>query len=306
MMKNVKTLALAATALAATAAMSAPTFAADRTDLRAGDYSWMQFNAMYAFNELPRGEADDGGHDYLEMEFGGRAGVVDLYGYVDVFNLANSSSGDKTAGESKMFMKFNPRFSIDAITGLDLSVGPIQEVYFSTLFNWGGGAISGLSTSYDVVEMPGGATIDNPGDVNMSFWGVGADVMVPWLGKTGMNLYATYDLNAKDWNGYQFSMNWFKPFMNFDNGSFVSFQGYIDYQFGADKVNTYDDNGEYLNTTFTSNGGAAYFGIHWHSDNYALGYGLKAYQDVYLLKDEGTYGLETTGFAHYLTATYKF
>ncbi|CAM3307650.1 nucleoside-specific channel-forming Tsx family protein [Shewanella violacea] len=282
-MKNVKTLALA-TALAATAAMSAPTFAADRgEDIRSGDYSWMQFNAMYAVNELPRSDADDGGHDYLEMEFGGRAGFVDLYGYVDVFNLATGDSGDKAtgAGKSKMFMKFAPRFSIDAITGWDLSAGPIQEVYFSTLFNWGGGIIGE--------------------DVNASFWGIGADVMVPWLGKTGMNLYAHYDMNGKEWNGYQFSMNWFKPFYNFDNGSFVSFQGYVDYQFGAD-----DDYGNEF-VPMTSNGGAAYFGVHWHSDNYALGYGLKAYQDVYLLEDNGgIVGLETTGFAHYFTATYKF
>ncbi|MCZ4337506.1 outer membrane protein OmpK [Shewanella colwelliana] len=280
-MKNVKTLALAATAVAA---MSAPTFAADRTDLRAGDYSWMQFNAMYAFDELPS-DGDGDGHDYLEMEFGGRAGIVDLYGYVDVFNLANSSSGDKTGGDSKMFMKLAPRFSIDAITGWDLSAGPIQEVYFSTLFNWGGGAFNK----------------DGKGDVNASFWGIGADVMVPWLGKTGMNLYAHYDMNIKEWNGYQFSMNWFKPFANFDNGSFVAFQGYVDYQFGADEK--YGN--EYVPQT--TSGGAAYFGVHWHSDNYALGYGLKGYKDVYLLEDgAGIVGLETTGWAHYLTATYKF
>lgn len=282
-MKNVKTIALA-TALAATATMAAPTFAADRTDLRAGDYSWMQFNAMYAFNELPS-DGDGDGHDYLEMEFGGRAGIVDLYGYVDVFNLTNSSSGDKTGSDSKMFMKFAPRFSIDAMTGWDLSAGPIQEVYFSTLFNWGGGAFNK----------------DGKGDVNASFWGIGADVMVPWLGKTGMNLYAHYDMNIKEWNGYQFSMNWFKPFMNFDNGSFISFQGYVDYQFGADE--------KYGNEFVpqTTSGGAAYFGLHWHSENYALGYGLKGYKDVYLLEDgAGIVGLETTGWAHYLTATYKF
>ncbi|MCL1138440.1 outer membrane protein OmpK [Shewanella pneumatophori] len=284
-MKNVKTLALAATAVAAT--MSAPTFAADRSDLRAGDYSWMQFNAMYAVNELPRDGSTDNGHDYLEMEFGGRAGIVDLYGYVDVFNVTNRDYGDKGAGKgaSKIFMKFAPRFSIDAMTGMDLSVGPIQEVYVSTLFNWDGTVGEGI---------------------NNTFWGLGADVMVPWLGKTGMNIYGLYDLNAKEWNGYQFSMNWFKPVMNFDNGSFISFQGYVDYQFGADEVNAYDDNGDFVNTTNTSSGGAAYFGLHWHSENYALGYGLKAYNDVYLLKDDGTFGLETTGFAHYFTATYKF
>ncbi len=196
-MKNVKTLALAATTIAA---MSAPAMAADRTDLRAGDYSWMQFNAMYAVNELPRDGSTDNGHDYLEMEFGGRAGVVDLYGYVDVFNFTNRDYGDKNNGASKMFMKFAPRFSLDAITGKDLSFGPVQEVYISTLFNWGGGAIRGTDENGNETN-----------DVNNASIGIGADVMVPWLGKTGMNLYQFIRPEPKEWNGYQFSANWFKP-----------------------------------------------------------------------------------------------
>ncbi|MGL5359116.1 MAG: outer membrane protein OmpK, partial [Shewanella sp.] len=141
--------------------------------------------------------------------------------------------------------------------------------------------------------------------INNTFWGLGADVMVPWLGKTGVNLYALYDLNTKDWTGYQFSMNWFKPVMNFDNGTFVSFQGYVDYQFGADKQ-YFPDSNNVVREGKAVSGGAAYLGLHWHSENYALGYGLKAYNDVYLLTDGGATGLETTGFAHYFTATYKF
>lgn len=280
MMKNVKTLALAATAVAA---ISGNAFAADRTDLHGSDYKWMQFNAMYSIGEKPENPAAGDQHDYLEMEFGGRSGVFDLYGYVDVFNLANqsSSNGDKNpgTGKSKLFMKFAPRVSIDALTGKDLSFGPVQEVYFSTLFNWNGDVGSG---------------------VNSTFWGVGADVNVPWLGKTGMNLYGFYDMNAKEWNGYQFSANWFKPFYFFDNKSFLSFQGYIDYQFGADEDKT-------AFVPKTSNGGNIFFGLYWHSDRYALGYGLKGFKDVYLLEDgAGALALESTGWSHYLSATYKF
>jgi len=65
-------------------------------------------------------------------------------------------------------------------------------------------------------------------------------------------------LNKQDWNGYQFSANWFKPFHYFENKSFMCFQGYVDYQFGADE------------------------------------------------DDAGELGLESTGWAHYLSATYKF
>lgn len=269
-MKNVKTLALAATTLAA---LSGTAFAADYSDdIHKNDYKWSQFNLMYSIGEKPAGDGNKR-HDYLEMEFGGRSGIVDLYGYVDVFNLANkrSSSSDKNSGD-KMYMKFAPRFSLDGMTGKDLSFGPVQEVYVATQFNWGGGDIS------------------SPQTTNNSFWGLGSDVMVPWLGKVGVNLYGLYDLNKKDWNGYQFSMNWFKPFVNFDNGSFISYQGYIDYQFAAN-----------TDAVHNSSGGAMFNGIYWHSERYSVGYGLKAYNDVYTLNFDSA-----SGISHYFAASYKF
>lgn len=257
-------------ALGLIAATSAPVMAADYSDgdIHKNDYKWMQFNLMGAIDELP-GEST---HDYLEMEFGGRSGIFDLYGYVDVFNLTSDPGSDKD-GQEKIFMKFAPRMSLDGLTGKDLSFGPVQELYVSTLMEWGG----------------------NSG-VNTQKVGLGSDVMVPWLGKIGLNLYGTYDSNEKDWNGYQISTNWFKPFYFFENGSFISYQGYIDYQFGMD-----DDN----KALKTSNGGVMFNGLYWHSDRFAVGYGLKGYKDVYGLKDDGLAG-KTTGFGHYVAVTYKF
>ena len=277
---------------AALATLSSTAIAADYSDgLHKNDYKWMQFNIMYSINEKPS-IADNLDHDYLELEFGGRSGIVDLYGYVDVFNLANSDSSDsdKTDGASKIFMKLSPRFSLDAMTGKDLSFGPVQEVYIATLFNWGGGGITGVDGDGNSVS----------GDVNNSFWGLGSDVMVPWFGKVGMNLYGLYDLNIKDWNGYQFSMNWFKPFVTFDDNSFIAYQGYVDYQFGADA-----NDAVFVPTT--THGGVMFNGIYWHSDRYSLGYGMKIYNDVYTVKDgAGVLELESTGFSHYFAAIYKF
>ena len=301
MMKAVKTLALT-TAL--TAGMTGVASAADYSDdIHKNDFSWMQFNYMYALNEKPD-FSPRSGHDYLEMEFGGRSGIFHLYGYVDVFNPSERDSSDKS-GSPKMFMKFSPRISLDALTGHDLSFGPVKEVYIATQFNWGGGRTAELfvtdNNGDNVIDpetgKPYSVEVD---DVNNSFWGIGADVEVPWLGTTGMNLYALYDLNAKDWNGYQFSANWFKPLHNFDNGSFVSFQGYVDWQFGAEPV--------YAPTAQvkSASGGAAFFGLFWHSEQFALGYGLKAYKDVYLLTDDGATGAQSTGVSHYFSATYKF
>lgn len=288
-MHNIYKLLLSSAALAT---FSSFTVAADYSDgLHKNDYKWMPFNMMYSINEKPS-IVDNLEHDYLELEFGGSSGIVDLYGYVDVFNLANtdSSDSDKTDGASKIFMKLSPRFSLDAMTGKDLSFGPVQEVYIATLFNWGGGGITGLDGDGNSIS----------GDVNNSFWGLGSDVMVPWFGKVGMNLYGLYDLNIKDWNGYQFSMNWFKPFVTFDDNSFIAYQGYVDYQFAVDA-------NDVIFVPTTAHGGVMFNGIYWHSDRYSLGYGMKIYNDVYTVKDgAGVLGLESTGFSHYFAAIYKF
>ncbi len=139
--------------------------------------------------------------------------------------------------------------------------------------------------------------------VNTQKVGLGSDVMVPWFGKMGLNLYGTYDSNKKDWNGFQISTNWFKPFHFFENGSFISYQGYIDYQFGMDEDKGY---------ATSSNGGAMFNGLYWHSDQFAVGYGLKLYKDVYGFADgEGlpwdpTTNAESSGVGHYVSVTYKF
>ncbi|WP_413110839.1 outer membrane protein OmpK [Thaumasiovibrio sp. DFM-14] len=265
------------------AATAAPVIAADYSDdIHKNDYKWMQFNLMYAFDELP-GESS---HDYMEMEFGGRSGIFDLYGYVDVFNLTSDSSSDKANADAKMFMKFAPRMSIDALTKKDLSFGPVQELYVASEITWDG--VNGRNLGED----SDGNQIGTFG-VNQQKIGLGSDVMVPWLGKIGLNLYGNYDSNVKDWNGYQISTNWFKPVHFFDNGSFVAYQGYIDFQFGMKD--------EYASS---SNGGVMFNGLYWHSDRYSVGYGLKAYKDVYGIKD--TDAFKSTGFAHYIAATYKF
>lgn len=243
---------------------------------------------MGAINEKGYSEST---HDYLEMEFGGRSGIFDLYGYVDVFNLASNSGSDKN-GNEKIFMKFAPRMSLDALTGIDMSFGPVQELYVATLMEWGGGGATNCDDKgYCVPGKPG---------VNTQKVGLGSDVMVPWFGKVGLNLYGTYDSNEKDWNGFQISTNWFKPFYFFENGSFISYQGYIDYQFGMND----DISGK------TSNGGAMFNGLYWHSDRFAVGYGLKLYNNVYGFKDGEAlpwlHTPESSGVGHYVAVTYKF
>ncbi|PSW19627.1 hypothetical protein C9I98_12005 [Photobacterium sanctipauli] len=271
---------LTAISISSALALSGHSFAVDYSDdIHKNDYKWFQFNLMYALEELPRSPDARSGHDYLEMEFGGRSGIFDLYGYVDVFDLTDHDASDKN-DRAKIFMKFAPRLSLDAMTKKDLSIGPFQEFYIATLFNWDGG----YSKNSDFPP------------VNNSFWGIGSDVQVPWFGKVGLNLYGTYDINNKDWNGLQLSTNWFKPFYTFSNGTFMAYQGYIDYQFAAD--DTFKGNDQ------ANHGGVMFNGFYWHSDRYSLGYGFKLYHDVYLIEDSAD--LESTGISHYFSAIYKF
>jgi nucleoside-specific channel-forming protein len=55
---------------------------------------------------------------------------------------------------------------------------------------------------------------------------------------------------------------------------------------------------------------ATFHGIYWHSDRYAVGYGLKYFMDAYGTKDgstafDGT-AWKSSGFSHYFSVTYKF
>ena len=120
--------------------------------------------------------------------------------------------------------------------------------------------------------------------------------MVPWFGKVGMNLYKrhaneTFSGQGEGWNGQQFSMNWFKPFYTFSNGSFVSYQGYLDYTWG-------------MKDTSHSDGLGNFHGIYWHSDRYAVGYGLKYFNEIYGIDNSDDF--KSTGFSHYFSVTYKF
>ena len=230
---------------------------------------------MHAFDQKPHVAGEGYDDTYLEMEFGGRSGIFDLYGYVDIFDITDSTDSNQHDG-ANMFMKFAPRISLDALTGRDLSFGPFDEFYISTI-----------------------SSIDDT--LFETLIGPGADVQVPWLGKVGMGVYARYSFQndyfqAEEggWNGYQFSMNWFKPFYTFQSGAYLSYQGYLDYAFDMD---THDTAGR------TSEGGAMFNGIYYHTDRFAIGYGLKYFDNIYG-NDDGY--LDATGFGHYISATYKF
>ena len=257
-------------------------------DIHKNDFKWLQFNLMQSLNnKLPNGNEKD---TYMEMEFGGRNGILQFYGYYDAFDIFDRDSDD-LHGKENLFLKFAPRLSLDAIFQNDFSFGPVKELYISGLINVGE---SGL---FD------------------KFLGFGADVEIPWLGTVGTSImarHATENFGAEDegkWSGYIWTNHWFKPFFFFDDKSFIAYQGYFDYKFKYDKLADSDPK--------RSKSSIEWFnGFYWHSDQWSVGYGLKYYKDMANFKDGKEYDdhgtpptvlgkQKTSGVGHYFAIIYK-
>lgn len=248
-------------------------------------------NSQWANLHLYKGVNQRGGpysfdDTYVELEFGGRYEWFDLYGYVDFIDALNSSSSDKH-GQNNFFVDIEPRISIDYLLDKDLSYGALKELFFAF-------------DIYYADEAKGNG-------LKVIWMGIGSDIDIPWLGKSGVNFYTRYieenygASNENSFDGYVAHINWFKPIYNFSENRFVSFQGYLDYEFGSDL----DNNDTYR----TSDSLQSYLGLWLHDKKWALGYGLKAYKDMTQWKDGEVLNnkeTDTTGFAHYFNVAYKF
>ncbi|MHA5447072.1 outer membrane protein OmpK, partial [Pseudomonas aeruginosa] len=104
---------------------AAAAFGAENNDENAArEGLWNNLHVYRAFNQ--RGGPYLTDDSYLEWEFGGRKGVLDLYGYIDYKNLFDDASSDVPDGEN-WFVDIEPRLSIDRLLGRDFSIGPIRE-----------------------------------------------------------------------------------------------------------------------------------------------------------------------------------
>jgi len=251
-------------------------------------------NSNWETLHLYHGENQRGGpfafdDTYVEFEFGGRYEWLDLYGYVDFIDALNSSSSDKH-GQNNFFVDIEPRISIDYLLDKDLSYGALKELFFA----------------FDIYY----ADEPNGNGLKVIWMGLGSDIDIPWLGKSGVNLYTRYieenygASNEQSFDGYVAHINWFKPIYNFTENRFISFQGYLDYEFGSDIPQT-----NFETTYRTDDSLQSYLGLWLHDKKWAVGYGLKAYKDMTQWKDGEVLNgrkTDTTGFAHYFNVAYKF
>jgi nucleoside-specific channel-forming protein len=253
-------------------------------------------NSQWANLHLYKGLKQRGGpysfeDTYMEFEFGGRYEWLDLYGYIDFLDVLNDSSSDKH-GQDNLFVDIEPRISIDYLLNKDLSYGALKELY--------------LAFDIYYADVPPGLEKG----LKIIWMGIGSDIDIPWLGKSGVNFYTRYvednyaASNEGSFDGYVAHINWFKPVYFFSETKFISFQGYADYEFGSEIPND-----SFEETYRTSDSFQSYLGLWLHEKKWAVGYGLKAYKDMTQWKN-GEYlnakKTDSTGFGHYFNVAYKF
>lgn len=245
------------------------------------DNKWVNFNLISGNNMHGFGKTKD--DTYGEIELGGRKGAFDFYGYIDFLDALHSESSDfnsKEETKSNFFTELQPRVSIDSLLNKNLSIGPVKEWY-----------IAGYVKAGDDALWTNGI-------------GLGSDIEVPWLGKVGLNVYALYveeDFRSSregDWNGYLAKTNWFKPLYFFENGTFIAYQGYMNYMWDAGYDSKKDGSSRSQDEFQMFNG------LAFHHKDFALQYGLKYVKDMCNVDDRN--GNNATGFEHYFIASYKF
>ena len=238
-------------------------------ELFAKDISTIE-NKQWANVILMKGVNQRGGpfkfdDTYLEVEFGGRYEWLDLYGYVDFIDILNSKSSDKH-GSNNYFVDIEPRISLDYLFNKDFSYKALKELY--------------LAFDYYYADEPNGKGL------NVLWMGIGSDIDIPWLGTSGVNFYTRYidenygASNEHTFDGYVAHINWFKPLYFFTDSRFISFQGYLDYEFGSDL-----DENSFERQYRTSDSLQSYLGLYLHNKSWLIGYGLKAYKNMTQWKD---------------------
>src|SRR5574344_450479 len=226
---------------------------------------------------------------YLEVEFGGRYEWLQLYGYVDFIDILNTSKSDKHGGNN-YFVDIEPRISLDYLFDKDFSYKALKELY--------------LAFDYYYSDEPKGKGL------NVLWMGIGSDIDIPYLGLSGVNFYTRYidenygASNEHKFDGYVAHINWFKPLYFFTQNRFISFQGYLDYEFGSDL-----DENSFERQYRTSDSLQSYLGLYLHNKSWLIGYGLKAYKNMTQWKDNEILNdkkTDSTGYGHYFSIAYKF
>lgn len=238
---------------------------------------------------------------YLEYEAFAKKDWFDFYGYIDApmfFGGDSTSRGIWNHG-SPLFMEIEPRFSIDKLTGTDLSFGPFKEWYFANNY------------IYDM-----GRNSDN----RQSTWymGLGTDIDTGLPMSLSMNVYAKYQwqnydaANENEWDGYRFKVKYFVPITEVLGGK-LSYIGFTNFDWGSDlgKDSGHSDLNGMRTRTSNSIASSHILALnydHWHYSFVARYFhnGGQWQDGTELNFGKGNFDVKSTGWGYYLVAGYNF
>ncbi|WNN43974.1 MULTISPECIES: nucleoside-specific channel-forming protein Tsx [Winslowiella] len=231
---------------------------------------------------------------YLEYEAFAHKDWFDFYGYIDVpkFFGGNSYQTGIWDKGSPLFMEIEPRFSIDKLTGTDLSFGPFKEWYFANnyIYDMGRNSASRQNTWY---------------------MGLGTDIDTHTKLALSANIYAKYQwenydaANENSWDGYRFKIKYFLPLTDLWGGN-LSYIGFTNFDFGSDLR---DKAGEARTNNSIASSHILSLGYdHWHYSFVARYFhnGGQWADGTELDFGKGPFEVKSTGWGYYLVVGYNF
>lgn len=224
--------------------------AADYTDgnLRKNDNLWLALN-FYSAHNLANSFGNTYDDPYLEVEGGGRSGILDFYYFADVNNILATGDNDDKSGD--FFVKILPRLSLDGLFRKDLAIGPVKEWYLATMYKGGNG-------------------------FERYYGGIGTDLKLPGFDAFSLNLFSLcehVDANHLDYAGFALAVNWYTVLYTFKNQSYLTYQGWSDFGF----ANQYEADKE----DGTSTEWQMFNGFFYHfTPRYALSASIKFYDHL--------------------------
>ncbi|QKJ88869.1 nucleoside-specific channel-forming protein Tsx [Paramixta manurensis] len=232
---------------------------------------------------------------YLEYEAFAHKDWFDFYGYVDVpkfFGTGNHNDKGIWDDGSPLFMEIEPRFSIDKLTGTDLSFGPFKEWYFANNY------------IYDMGDNAAGRQ-------NTWYMGLGTDIDTHTKMALSLNVYAKYQWenygapNENSWDGYRFKVKYFLPLTQLWGGN-LSYVGFTNFDWGSD-LN--DKAGPSRSSNSIASSHILSLGYdHWHYSLVARYFhnGGQWTDGTELNFGNGPFEVKSTGWGYYLVVGYSF
>ncbi|MCG2572835.1 nucleoside-specific channel-forming protein Tsx [Acinetobacter sp. ME22] len=261
--------------------------------VNAGDFVNTTLWGIYSNNTMFGPNPAENG--YLELEYFGQKGPIDLYGYFDApkyFGGNRNVKGVWDKDSSKLFSEQEPKLSFNRLTGKDLSVGPFKDWFLTA--DWIVDAGTTSDTRQNTLYYGVGTSIDTHTKLGMN---VNLYAKQQWENYGAANAYSSDD-------GGRLQVQFFYPLHTFENGATLNYFTFSNYDFGS-KLGDETEGSYRTNEAFVSTHVFSYNMKHLRFFGAARYFHNGGQWDDGATTSWGTH-LKNTGWAYYVAAGYQF